>query len=422
MVFHIPTSVGAIAGWCFAAFVAGVAAATGWHRFDIASATLAIILFLAAFAFVLPVSTKTKCLAALMFAFFLGVWRVDVSPRPELRRIGNVRMLVAQPEPTRGIPGILAGWRKTVTARIASVLPPDDAALVAGILYGDAELSKTARDAFRSSGLTHLVAVSGANVTVLVQFFAIIIARIGLRRRHAFFLTSLAIIVFVGFVGFAASVARAAFMGWLILLAREVGRPVQPLRLLLVVAVLLLLINPWQLLYDIGFALSFLATWGILCWAPLIEAWCRRLPKRFGIREAFSMTAAATLCTAPYAAWAFDRLTLVGLLTNLLAAPLIPFIMGWGALVAVWGNFFAHDIVMLPASGFVKALQGVSHLHVFFPWLDLRITGVNLSTLIGTYALLIYFWFQLSGKNGLSTEKRDASDFSDVFEATVRGQ
>lgn len=339
-----------------------------------------------------------------LLSFVLGWWRVEAFPTPSFRRIGDHEIIVKAKDDT----SVLARWRLLVTARIGSAMPPAQATLISGILYGDQDLSKEQREAFVASGLMHIVAVSGSNVTIVVQVLSFCLLGVGLRRRHAFIGTSFTLILFVGFVGGAASVMRAAFMGWLLLLAREVGRIALPFRLLLVAATILLLLDPWQLLYSASFALSFLAMWGILAWPSIFERRLTSLPERFGIRQTVAMTLGATIMTAPYLAWSFGRLTLLGLFSNVLALPLIPFAMGAGTLAAAWGPLPGSAFVSAPAVGLAQAIQAIADLVSYAPWLDLRVEGFNLSTCLATYALLVYLWRQWSGKNDLSTQKRVA--------------
>lgn len=354
-----------------------------------------------------PYGNRTHIPAALsvaliLLSFVLGWWRVEAFPSPSFRRIGNHEIVVK----ARDDASVLARWRSFVTARIASAMPHDEATLISGILYGDQDLSKEQRDAFVASGLMHIVAVSGSNVTIVVQVISFCLLGVGLRRRHAFLVTSVALVLFVGFVGGAPSVMRAAFMGWLLLVGREVGRIVSPFRLLLVAATILLLLDPWQLLFSASFALSFLAMWGILAWPPVFERALSSLPTWFGIRQTMAMTLGATIMTAPYLAWSFGRLTLLGLLSNLLALPLIPFAMGTGAVAAMWGPWPGAMFVSAPATGIAQAIQSVADIATYVPWLDLRVEGMDLSTCLATYALLVFLCRQWSGKTDLSTHGR----------------
>jgi ComEC/Rec2-related protein len=410
MAGNFSASVGRVAGWAMLAFVGGVAVGSLGYQLHAGEGTSPLRLFwpvvFAVFSLALivrRVPRSAKVIAVILFSFLIGLWRCEIAPAPQLRWIDGKAFVFNNSQPESAIGKKLEAWRGFVSARIASALPPDEANLVAGILYGDHNFSKQQREQFISSGLLHIVAVSGFNVTVIVQMVSAFFLGLGLRRRQAFYATTGAIFLFTGFVGFGASVMRAAFMGWLVLLAREVGRLVSPFRLLLVAAVILLLINPWQLAFDAGFALSFLAMWGLMAWSPLFENWLRRVPNILGVREIFSSSLAATLMTAPYLAWAFNRMSLAGLLTNVFALPLIPWIMGFGLLSAVWGNWPAFQFVSAPTLGLVRLVEMIAGSARWMPWLDLRIYGTSLSTLLATYALIVYLWRKLSGEKDLST-------------------
>jgi competence protein ComEC len=310
---------------------------------------------------------------------------------------------VSAPSPWDPLVG-LAHWRLWLTARIARLLPPDEATLLTGILYGDQDLSPSLRDLFRRAGLTHLVAVSGSNVTIVVNLLFPLALALGLRRRKAFWIVSVGLVVFVGFVGFSASVLRAALMGWLVLVARELGRIAWTDHLLLVAAAFLTLTNPWLLAFDPGFALSFLATWGLLVWSPIFSRALTRIPKTGGMREAASTTCAATIMTIPYVAWAFGQMSLAGLLTNMFALPLVPWIMMWGALAAAWGNLPGSIFITLPVSGLINVLLRIAHIADMFPWLNLQIPVSSVYMLIASYVLLWQLWRRLQSKTDLSTD------------------
>lgn len=286
----------------------------------------------------------------------------------------------------------LARWRAFLTRRIQGVLPPDEAALMAGILYGEQNFSAEMHEDFKRAGLMHLVAVSGSNVTILVAICLSVALGLGLDRRRAFWAVSLALLAFVGFVGFSASVLRAAWMGWLVILARHVGRLPQTWRLLLVAAACLNAANPWQLAFDPGFALSFLATWGLLAWAPLFLRRLARVPQTLGLRETVATTLAATLMTAPYLAWAFGRLSLAGLFTNALALPLVPWAMAWGALAAAWGDWPGWRGLSLPAYGLANAIIRLGRASRLAPWLDLRVPNMEWAMLAAGYVWMSLWW------------------------------
>ena len=299
----------------------------------------------------------------------------------------------------------LSRWRMWLSARIERLLPPDEAELLTGILYGDQDLSDTSRDLFRRAGLTHLVAVSGSNVTIVVNLLFPLALALGLRRRPAFWVVSAGLTLFIGFVGFSASVLRAALMGWLVLVAREVGRIAWTDRLLLVAAAFLTLTNPWLLAFDPGFALSFLATWGLLAWSPIFSRALSRIPETGGIREAASTTCGATIMTVPYVAWAFGQMSLAGLLTNLFALPLVPWIMAWGAVAAAWGDLPGSLLTTLPVSGLLDILFRIARIADALPWLHAQIPVSSAYVLVASYVLLWQLWRRLQDKTDLSTDR-----------------
>ncbi|MEN9558785.1 MAG: hypothetical protein RL141_1154 [Candidatus Parcubacteria bacterium] len=262
----------------------------------------------------------------------------------------------------------LLEWRRTLTFRIQRILPGDAGALLSGILYGERALSAEASTLFRAAGMTHLIAVSGSNIALVVALFVPLFLALGYRRKPAIVLSGLAIMGFVIFVGAGASVVRAAVMGWLALLARVFGRKASAGRLLVVAATVIVLFDPWALAFDAGFALSFLATWGLLSWTRPLQERLTWMPEQFGLREATATTVAATFMTTPYGAWAFGTMSFTGLLTNLVAVPLVGLTMLWGAVALAFGSF--APVLALPAQGCLEAMLLVSQVARIVPWMQ----------------------------------------------------
>jgi ComEC/Rec2-related protein len=297
-----------------------------------------------------------------------------------------------------------ADLRTWTNRRIASALPGEEGMLIAGMLYGERGMSQKSNDLFRRAGLTHLIAVSGSNITIVASIVFAILMSFGLWRRQAFWMTTIILLAYVTFTGFSASVARAAVMGWLVLLARHVGCRPRTWHVLIVSAFVLCLIDPWMLAFDAGFALSFLATIGLMIWSPILAGKLKFVPEVGGLREAAATTVSATLMTTPYMAFAFEKISLAGLITNLIAVPLVPWAMLFGALSAVWGSISGSSFISMPALGVAKIIFWSAGLADYLPWLAQTVQRMNLILLVATYALLIYFYFKLRGKNDFSTE------------------
>lgn len=224
-------------------------------------------------------------------------------------------------------PGLLRGanaLRHRVLAG-GEGLGETDRALVAGFLVGDdRDLPARVAADFRASGLSHLLVVSGANVTLALALVAPLLHRFGLLGR---FVGGVGVLIlFCAITRFEPSVLRAAAMSGLALLATFLGRPAAGLRLLCLTVAGLVLFDPF-LVHSLGFGLSCGASAGILLLAgPL----ARRLPGPRWIREPLGVTAAAQIGVAPVALPAFGHVPLAALPANVLAAPAAAALSVWG--------------------------------------------------------------------------------------------
>ncbi len=255
----------------------------------------------------------------------------------------------------------LTRLHKSLTQRARERFVPDEAALITGILYGDRNLSKAAKTAFRHAGLTHIIAVSGSNMTIIVVVVARCLALFHLSRRHSFIGMVIGVVLFTVFVGASAAVVRAAIMGILVQLAPLTGRLIRPSRLLLISALGFTLWHPWALLFDASFALSFLAMTGLLNYGRIINDALTNYISSDTLREIVTSTLAATILTTPYGAWAFGSFTLWGLPTGLIVLPLIPWTMALGALALVVPTISPWmQIMTLPASGCLWAILAIA--------------------------------------------------------------
>ena len=235
-----------------------------------------------------------------------------------LRVRGAPREVTAPPWWQSAAGGLRSGLRDA-----AGTLPPAEAGLLPGLAIGDTSaLTSEVDDDFRAAGLTHLLAVSGANLAILT---GAVLA--GLRRLRADPRLSAAVAgaVLVGFVVLARpspSVVRAAVMGAVTLVALGVGRARSALPALAAAVLVLLFADP-ALAVDAGFALSVSATAALVLLAPRWAAalTARGLPRLAA--EALAVPAAAFLVTAPLVAGLGGLVSPVAVVANLLAAPAV---------------------------------------------------------------------------------------------------
>ncbi|MFH2018793.1 MAG: ComEC/Rec2 family competence protein [bacterium] len=222
--------------------------------------------------------------------------------------------------------------------KTAQIFPEPQASFLGGLLYGARSgLPQDVLDNFQATGVTHIIAISGYNITIVSAIFLIFAYSIGISRKKAFPWIVIAIAVFVIFTGASASVTRAGIMGVLVLLAKQTGRSSQIFNTLVFTAAIMSLQNPWVIIFDAGFQLSFLATVGLVYLAPMIGPWFSRVPKIFGLQESIVSTLSAIAMTTPLILFQFGRFSLIAPFANILILSAIPLTMMLGFAVVIIG-------------------------------------------------------------------------------------
>lgn len=221
--------------------------------------------------------------------------------------------------PTSGPHALAASARHNLEA-VTSSLDPTRAALLRGLAVGDTErLDLAILDAFRRAGLSHLLAVSGSNVAIVVGAVALALRPVGLVARVAAGAAALGLYLLV--VGPEPSVLRATVMGAIALVALATGTRTDPLAALGVAVLVLIALRP-GLVYSVGLHLSVAATAGIVLWGEAIARRAGRLPRVISVPLGVSI--GAQLAVAPLLVGTFGELSLVAPVANLLAAPAVP--------------------------------------------------------------------------------------------------
>jgi competence protein ComEC len=216
-----------------------------------------------------------------------------------------------------------AGALRAGLRRACAPLPPGPGGLLPGLVDGDTTgLDPAVADDFRATGMTHLVAVSGANVAIVLSVVLLLARWCRAGPRLAAGLCALALVGFVILARPSPSVLRAAAMGGLGLVALAAGRPRAAVPALAATVVLLILVDPAQA-GDAGFALSVFATAGLLLIAPPLRDALRRRRVPAGIAEALAIPAAAEFACAPVIAGISGAVSLVAIPANLLAEPAV---------------------------------------------------------------------------------------------------
>lgn len=223
----------------------------------------------------------------------------------------------------------LLAVRKFVIAK-TNVYPASEGGLIVGMLIGHRQnIPDEVAEAFKITGLTHIVAVSGFNMTVIATACGSLVWYIG--RRSTNIMTIIIVFGFVVITGASAAVVRAAIMAVIMVMAQLLGRQYASLHSLLLVAAIMVFLNPRIVVWDVGFQLSVAATFGVLI------AFRVKSPEKQDsfLAETLRPTIGAIIMTAPIIAFHFGTFSVIAPLANLLVLPFIPWIMLFGALSLV---------------------------------------------------------------------------------------
>lgn len=307
--------------------------------------------------------------------------------------------------------------RRAAVARIHTYLTGDEAALTAGICFGDdSDLSAEAGSNFRVSGVSHLFSVSGFHMVVLAQALQALLAKCRLPRWLRALVAAAAMVFFMLMVGLEPSVVRSGMMCLLVLLGTCFRRQ-SDTRNSLGLALLLLLVGDPYAAYDVGLLLSFAATFGLVLLFPklkngllshLPKGWREKGGRVYRLTEsgigAVCITLSASLATLPVMAVYFGETSVVAVLANLLASIPASMLM----IVGCVGSLFFLPLLS-PVAAFCFLIGG--WLARYLLWITEKISNFPLVTvaigapylllwIIGT-AILLYGGWHVAHKRGL---------------------
>ncbi|MEE6263441.1 ComEC/Rec2 family competence protein [Plantactinospora sonchi] len=288
----------------------------------------------------------------------------------------------------------LAGTLRAGLQRACAPLPAEPGGLLPGLVVGDtSRLEPAVEDNFQTTGMTHLTAVSGSNVAIVIGAVLLLTRWARAGPWLAALCCGAALVGFVILARPSPSVVRAGTMGAIGLIGLAAGRPRAALPALAGAVTVLVVADP-ELAGDAGFALSVLATGGLLLLAPRWRDALRRRHVPGGLAEALAIPAAAQLACAPVIAGLSGTVSLVAVPANLLAVPAVApaTVLGvtaavlsplWpaGAEVLAWlGHWPAWWLVLVARYG-ARLPAGT------LPWLDGAVGGLLLAAL--AVALLV---------------------------------
>ncbi len=271
---------------------------------------------------------------------------------------------------------ILWKFRSQMLLMIHKLYPKNEAVFLWWILIWAREaIPDWLSDSFNNSWLTHLIAVSGYNITIIIVFLSYILALVPKALRVC--IITICVVLYLFIVWYGAAVLRATIMwlvGYYVLMS---GRKWDSLAILLFSAWSMLVFNPFLINYDIGFQLSFLAVFGLLYTQKFFEKIFFFLPKKFAIQESFVLTLSAFVFTVPIMIYNFGQISILAPIANMIVWWTIPFAMAfWSLSLLVFSvSESLWYLVGLIAYAFLKWTTSVA---TYFGSIDLALLKIDL--------------------------------------------
>ncbi len=284
----------------------------------------------------------------------------------------------------------LFAFKKAFMNKVNLLIKEPESSLLGGLLLGAKNsLGKDLQNDFRIAGVSHIVALSGYNITIVAD--GIMIALAFLPRAFAVSFGVLGIILFAIMTGGTATVIRASIMALLVLLAKTTNRKYDIRRALILAGVFMLIQNPKVLVFDISFQLSFLATLALIYVSPIVEKKMTFITEKYKLRELIVASISTQIFVLPFLFYKMGLLSIYGLFTNVFILPVMPLIMLLGfmtGLIALFSITLAIPIAFI-CSLLLSYMLGVIYLFSHAPFASLAIKNFPLGLAVLIY--VIYF-------------------------------
>lgn len=259
------------------------------------------------------------------------------------------------------------------------------------------------KQGFSDAGLTHIMAVSGANVAFLVFPLLFVFKKLRVGHTAANLLVIGFLGVFVMITGFGPSVLRAVIMAVVILAGKIMKREADIYTTISFSAILLLIYSPYML-FNVGFLLSYAATVSLVMLSRNIKKLikCKLIPGK--VADVLAVTLAAQIGVLPVTVYYFNKLSVISVLTNLLVVPLLEVITIIGMLMALLGQI---SLVFSRIPGYLNCILLTFVLYVIkisttLSFSTLRVTTPTLAVIAAYYPTVWYFlWYRPRGNTAV---------------------
>ncbi|HLD22267.1 MAG TPA: ComEC/Rec2 family competence protein [Patescibacteria group bacterium] len=289
----------------------------------------------------------------------------------------------------------LFSCKRFLVERLQHALSSPEHTLLLGVIFGiNNAMPAPIADAFRTSGTTHLLVISGYNVALLATFLLNIMRYVPLSRRAAIGVVIGMLALYAVFTGSQPPAVRAAIFSSAVLFAQLLGRKGQALRMLVFVATGMLIINPLLLLFDGGFQLSFLATAGIIVFNPYLEKKLYFIPETLALRSATATTLSAMIPTTSLIAYSFHSFSIIALAANLVVGPLVTIVMFGGLVVVMISSVLPYWIaswLLLPLYYFIHLTITIVQWFSSLPYASLTLPSFHWSLFAMASLIIMLF-------------------------------
>ncbi len=336
---------------------------------------------------------------------------VEVEGKVKLARGSKqLRMDFADMQVIERSHSMIDGMRRRFGAGMQSALPEPHASFAMGLLIGQkSTLPQEFAVMLSAVGLTHIIAVSGYNLTIIVDA-----SRKLLQKGSKYQITVCSVVLILLFIimtGFSASIVRAGLVSLFSLMAWYYGRQFKPLLLISFTAALTAGWNPFYLWSDIGWYLSFLAFFGVMVMGPLVNQRLYKSDSPSSVKALLTESVCAMAMTIPFTLYIFKQVSLIALLANMLVVPFVPLAMLLTLFAGLAGMFLSGlagwaawpaEVILTYMLDVIVFMARIPHILV---QRQLSIVGLTL-LYIAIATLLIILWRKQSKTATITEIKR----------------
>ena len=265
---------------------------------------------------------------------------------------------------------VKAKFADIIVNTLNTYLSEKNSSLLSSIFLGQSSyLSSEDMDVYREMGLAHLLAVSGLHIGIISGFISFVLSNLGIKRRTNIIITLSTIWAYGYLIGFPPSILRSSIMFTILYYAQLIHEPYDSINSVSFAMFVLLLINPYYL-FNLGFQLSFAATFSIIILSPKIRL--KLYPYHNKVIQSLSSILGVQIGLLPFQAYYFNNINLLSILANLMIIPIVSFALVLGFLMIICTNIHCFNVVI----GFI--LENLLNFEgMILNWLN----GISINTL-----------------------------------------